>query len=58
MIKSTLSSSATPSLWEEKTTEKEISNDEDKEDKKDAEGKVEEVDEEKEKEEKKKRTIK
>ncbi|KVI10442.1 Heat shock protein Hsp90, partial [Cynara cardunculus var. scolymus] len=48
------------SLWVEKTTEKEISDDEDEEEKKDEdeekkdeEGKVEEVDEEKEKEEKK-----
>ncbi|GJU99145.1 heat shock cognate protein 80 [Tanacetum coccineum] len=46
------------SLWVEKTTEKEISDDEDDEEKKDEEGKVEEVDEEKEKEEKKKKTIK
>ncbi|XP_047335000.1 heat shock cognate protein 80-like [Impatiens glandulifera] len=46
------------SLWVEKTTEKEISDDEDEEDKKDEEGKVEEVDEEKEKEEKKKKKIK
>ncbi|GJR09988.1 heat shock cognate protein 80 [Tanacetum coccineum] len=46
------------SLWEEKTIEKEISDDEDEEEKKDEEGKVEEVDEEKEKEEKKKKTIK
>ena len=51
------------SLWIEKTTEKEISDDEDEEDKKDEdkkdeEGKVEEVDEEKEKEEKKKKKIK
>lgn len=46
------------SLWVEKTTEKEISDDEDEEEKKDEEGKVEEVDEEKEKEEKKKKTIK
>ncbi|KMZ57743.1 Heat shock cognate protein 80 [Zostera marina] len=44
------------SLWTEKTTEKEISDDEDEEEKKDEEGKVEEVDEEK--EEKKKKTIK
>jgi len=36
------------SLWTEKTTEKEISDDEDEEDKKDEEGKVEDVDEEKE----------
>ncbi|KAJ6777361.1 HEAT SHOCK PROTEIN 90 FAMILY MEMBER [Salix koriyanagi] len=42
----------------EKTTEKEISDDEDEEDKKDEEGKVEDVDEEKEKEEKKKKKIK
>nr|AHB36893.1 heat shock protein 90 [Matricaria chamomilla var. recutita] len=46
------------SLWEEKTIEKEISDDEDEEEKKDEEGKVEEVDEEKEKDEKKKKTIK
>ncbi|KAJ9568010.1 hypothetical protein OSB04_003976 [Centaurea solstitialis] len=46
------------SLWVEKTTEKEISDDEDEEEKKDEEGKVEEVDEEKEKEEKKKKKIK
>nr|XP_043621549.1 heat shock cognate protein 80-like [Erigeron canadensis] len=46
------------SLWVEKTTEKEISDDEDEEEKKDEEGKVEEVDEEKEKDEKKKKTIK
>jgi molecular chaperone HtpG len=46
------------SLWIEKTTEKEISDDEDEEEKKDEEGKVEEVDEEKEKEEKKKKKIK
>ncbi|XP_068643053.1 heat shock cognate protein 80-like isoform X1 [Aristolochia californica] len=44
------------SLWTEKTTEKEISDDEDEEDKKDVEGKVEDVDEEK--EEKKKKKIK
>ena len=43
------------SLWVEKTTEKEISDDEDEEEKKEEEGKVEEVDEEKEKEEKKKK---
>ncbi|KAL5972281.1 hypothetical protein ACLOJK_041534 [Asimina triloba] len=41
------------SLWTEKTTEKEISDDEDDEEKKDEEGKVEEVDEEKEKKKKK-----
>ncbi|KAL2466893.1 Heat shock protein 90-4 [Abeliophyllum distichum] len=52
------------SLWVEKTTEKEISDDEDEEekkdeeDKKDEEGKVEEVDEENEKAEKKKKKIK
>ncbi|KAM7522332.1 hypothetical protein LguiA_012234 [Lonicera macranthoides] len=46
------------SLWIEKTTEKEISDDEDDEDKKDEEGKEEEVGEEKEKEEKKKKKIK
>ncbi|KAI3673894.1 hypothetical protein L6452_40024 [Arctium lappa] len=46
------------SLWVEKTTEKEISDDEDEEEKKEEEGKVEEVDEEKEKEEKKKKRIK
>ncbi|XP_010246543.1 PREDICTED: heat shock cognate protein 80 [Nelumbo nucifera] len=46
------------SLWTEKTTEKEISDDEDEEEKKDEEGKVEDVDEEKEKEGKKKKKIK
>uniref|UniRef100_A0A6V7QT12 Histidine kinase/HSP90-like ATPase domain-containing protein n=1 Tax=Ananas comosus var. bracteatus TaxID=296719 RepID=A0A6V7QT12_ANACO len=47
------------SLWVEKTTEKEISDDEDEEDKKDTEeGKVEDVDEEKEEKEKKKKKIK
>jgi len=46
------------SLWIEKTTEKEISDDEDEEDKKDEEGKVEDVDEEKEEKEKKKKKIK
>ena len=46
------------SLWTEKTTEKEISDDEDEEDKKDEEGKVEDVDEEKEGKEKKKKKIK
>ncbi|KAL1566955.1 Heat shock cognate protein 80 [Salvia divinorum] len=46
------------SLWVEKTTEKEISDDEDEEEKKDEEGNVEEVDEEKEKAEKKKKKIK
>nr|AQY61292.1 heat shock family 90 protein [Lilium formosanum x Lilium longiflorum] len=46
------------SLWVEKTTEKEISDDEDEEDKKDEEGKVEDVDEEKEEKEKKKKKIK
>ncbi|XP_028771514.1 heat shock cognate protein 80 [Neltuma alba] len=51
------------SLWIEKTTEKEISDDEDEEEKKDEEkkdkeGEVEDVDEEKEKEEKKKKKIK
>ncbi|KAL8510576.1 hypothetical protein ACS0TY_017409 [Phlomoides rotata] len=46
------------SLWVEKTTEKEISDDEDEEDKKDEEGKVEEVDKEKEKAGKKKKKIK
>ncbi|XP_068643996.1 heat shock cognate protein 80 [Aristolochia californica] len=44
------------SLWIEKTTEKEVSDDEDEEEKKDEEGKVEDVDEEK--EEKKKKKIK
>ncbi|KAJ8621129.1 hypothetical protein MRB53_029658 [Persea americana] len=44
------------SLWTEKTTEKEVSDDEDEEEKKDEEGKVEDVDEEK--EEKKKKKIK
>ncbi|KAF7145008.1 hypothetical protein RHSIM_Rhsim04G0010300 [Rhododendron simsii] len=43
------------SLWIEKTTEKEISDDEDEEEKKDEEGKVEDVDEEKEKEKKTKK---
>ncbi|XP_039145529.1 heat shock protein 81-1 isoform X2 [Dioscorea cayenensis subsp. rotundata] len=46
------------SLWIEKTTEKEISDDEDEEDKKDEEGKVEDVDEEKEEKEKKTKKIK
>ncbi|KAJ6799018.1 heat shock protein 81-1 isoform X2 [Iris pallida] len=47
------------SLWTEKTTEKEISDDEDEEEeKKDEEGKVEDVDEEKEEKEKKKKKIK
>ncbi|XP_054819183.1 heat shock protein 81-1 [Prosopis cineraria] len=51
------------SLWIEKTTEKEISDDEDEDEKKDKEkkdkeGEVEDVDEEKEKEEKKKKKIK
>ncbi|KAG0450922.1 hypothetical protein HPP92_026488 [Vanilla planifolia] len=47
------------SLWTEKTTEKEISDDEDDEEKKDAEeGKVEDVDEDKEEKEKKKKKIK
>ncbi|KAK8956758.1 Heat shock protein 81-1 [Platanthera zijinensis] len=47
------------SLWTEKTTEKEISDDEDEDEKKDAEeGKVEDVDEEKEEKEKKKKKIK
>jgi molecular chaperone HtpG len=47
------------SLWVEKTTEKEISDDEDEDEKKDAEeGKVEDVDEEKEEKEKKKKKIK
>ncbi|GAB0139304.1 heat shock protein 80 homeolog f, partial [Epichloe bromicola] len=46
-------------LWPEKTTEKEISDDEDEEEKKDTEeGKVEDVDEEKEEKEKKKKKIK
>ncbi|GLT26401.1 hypothetical protein SLA2020_014700 [Shorea laevis] len=43
------------SLWIEKTTEKEISDDEDEEEKKDEEGKVEDIDEDKEKEKKKKK---
>ena len=44
------------SLWTEKTTEKEISDDEDEEEKKDTEeGKVEDVDEKEEKEKKKKK---
>ncbi|XP_075523008.1 heat shock cognate protein 80-like [Primulina tabacum] len=46
------------SLWVEKTTEKEISDDEDEDDKKDEEGKVEEIDEENEKADKKKKKIK
>ncbi|WOG98473.1 hypothetical protein DCAR_0417816 [Daucus carota subsp. sativus] len=46
------------SLWVEKTTEKEISDDEDGEEKKDEEGKVEDIDEEKEKTEKKTKKIK
>ncbi|KAG6466985.1 hypothetical protein ZIOFF_075169 [Zingiber officinale] len=47
------------SLWTEKTTEKEISDDEDEEEKKDTEeGKVEDVDEEKDEKEKKKKKIK
>jgi molecular chaperone HtpG len=47
------------SLWVEKTTEKEISDDEDEDEKKDAEeGKVEDADEEKEEKEKKKKKIK
>ncbi|VAI86243.1 unnamed protein product [Triticum turgidum subsp. durum] len=47
------------SLWTEKTTEKEISDDEDEDEKKDTEeGKVEEIDEEKEEKEKKKKKIK
>ncbi|KAI3755940.1 hypothetical protein L1987_55751 [Smallanthus sonchifolius] len=46
------------SLWVEKTTEKEISDDEDDEEKKEEEGKVEEIDEDTEKEEKKKKKIK
>jgi molecular chaperone HtpG len=47
------------SLWTEKTTEKEISDDEDEDEKKDTEeGKVEDVDEEKEEKEKKKKKIK
>ncbi|XP_057736546.1 heat shock protein 83-like [Arachis stenosperma] len=45
-------------LWTEKTTEKEISDDEDDESKKVEEGDVEEVDEEKEKDSKKKKKIK
>ncbi|GLJ08889.1 hypothetical protein SUGI_0097630 [Cryptomeria japonica] len=48
------------SLWTEKTTEKEVSDDEEEEDKekKDEEGKIEEIDEDKEKEEKKKKKVK
>ncbi|KAG6501020.1 hypothetical protein ZIOFF_040885 [Zingiber officinale] len=47
------------SLWTEKTTEKEISDDEDEEEKKDTEeGKVEDVDEDKDEKEKKKKKIK
>lgn len=45
-------------LWTEKTTEKEISDDEDEEIKKEDEGDIEEVDEEKEKDKKKKKKIK
>ncbi|KAK1421429.1 hypothetical protein QVD17_23762 [Tagetes erecta] len=45
-------------LWTEKTTEKEISDDEDDEPKKEEEGDIEEVDEEKEKEKGKKKKIK
>ncbi|KAF5771391.1 putative Heat shock protein Hsp90 family [Helianthus annuus] len=45
-------------LWTEKTTEKEISDDEDEEPKKEEEGDIEEVDEEKEKEKGKKKKIK
>ncbi|KAK7270464.1 hypothetical protein RIF29_23626 [Crotalaria pallida] len=45
-------------LWTEKTTEKEISDDEDDEPKKEEEGDVEDVDEEKEKDSKKKKKIK
>uniref|UniRef100_A0A251SM99 Putative heat shock protein Hsp90 family n=2 Tax=Pentapetalae TaxID=1437201 RepID=A0A251SM99_HELAN len=45
-------------LWTEKTTEKEISDDEDEEPKKEEEGNIEEVDEEKEKEKGKKKKIK
>uniref|UniRef100_A0A0D6QY82 Histidine kinase/HSP90-like ATPase domain-containing protein n=1 Tax=Araucaria cunninghamii TaxID=56994 RepID=A0A0D6QY82_ARACU len=43
------------SLWTEKTTEKEVSDDEDEEEKKEQEGEVEEVDEEKEEKKKKKK---
>ena len=45
------------SLWIEKTTEKEIFDDEDEEEKKDEEGKLEDVYQDKENEEKKKKTI-
>eukprot|EP00249_Psilotum_nudum_P018956 c27036_g3_i2 orf=353-2161(+) len=45
------------SLWTEKTTEKEVSDDEEEEDK-DEEGKIEEIDEEKEQEKKKKKKVK
>ncbi|KAK6137417.1 hypothetical protein DH2020_028840 [Rehmannia glutinosa] len=45
-------------LWVEKTTEKEVSDDEDEETKKEEEGDVEEVDEDKEKDKKKKKKIK
>ncbi|KAG5007056.1 hypothetical protein JHK85_025598 [Glycine max] len=45
-------------LWTEKTTEKEISDDEDDEPKKEEEGDIEDVDEEKEKDSKKKKKIK
>eukprot|EP00246_Nothoceros_aenigmaticus_P012529 TRINITY_DN3931_c0_g1_i1.p1 TRINITY_DN3931_c0_g1~~TRINITY_DN3931_c0_g1_i1.p1 ORF type:complete len:709 (+),score=228.78 TRINITY_DN3931_c0_g1_i1:266-2392(+) len=46
------------SLWSEKTTEKEVSDDEEEEDKKDEDVKIEEVDEEKEKEKKKTKKVK
>lgn len=46
------------SLWTEKTTEKEVSDDEDEEEKEAEEGKIEEVDEEKEKGDKKKKKVK
>lgn len=46
------------SLWTEKMTEKEVSDDEDEEEKEAEEGKIEEVDEEKEKAEKKKKKVK
>jgi molecular chaperone HtpG len=46
------------SLWTEKMTEKEVSDDEDEEEKEAEEGKIEEVDEEKEKGEKKKKKVK
>jgi molecular chaperone HtpG len=46
------------SLWTEKTTEKEVSDDEEEEKKEEEEGKIEEIDEEKEKKEKKTKKVK